>query len=1099
MPTKSKAAKSAVRQGSEMVRSVATVASDASVIMDDTTESMRAKATSGRTWEEYRDVFENVPIGFRQIIKSSNIRILVVDDDPDILNGTAHLLEKVGYIVDKSSNGEEALLSVRRHRPDLLLLDSKLPDVDGLEVCRRIKQDSALAEIFVVLISGVRVASDQQAEALEEGADGYIARPIANRELLARVKSFIDILSLNRTLRHQAAHLQMANRQLQERIIDIECAEKNTKASELRYRRLFESAKDGILILNARTGAIVDVNPFLIDLLGLTRDAFLGKKIWTLGFFKDIVANKAKFAELQTKEYVRYDHLPLETSDGRRIAVEFVSKLYRVNGHKVIQCNIRDITERKLAEMQLRKLSLAVEQNPASIVITDVAGVIEYVNPKFTQLTGYSLAEALGQNPRVLKTGEHPAEYYQLLWQTITAGNQWRGEFHNRKKNGDLYWESASISPIMDASGKITNFVAVKEDITERKRAAEVLLASRQLTEGIINAIPVRVFWKDKNLVYLGCNAVFAHDAGLADPRDIIGKDDYQMVWNEQAELYRADDRQVIESGCAKLLVEEHQTTPSGNTITLLTSKLPLRNGAGEICGVLGIYLDITARLATDERLRKQAALLDVASDAIHVRTLDNTVIFWNTAAEQLYGWSRAEALGRKITELGDVDHVAFEAAHAVLLAQGSWSGELKKISKAGKESSVFCSWTLSRDERGQPKEILAINTDITERLKTERLALRSQRLEALGTLAGGVAHDLNNALAPIMMSVALLQTEYPDGSEILETIQASVQRAADMVRQLLSFAKGAEGQRVVIEPSLLLKEMKGIIKSTFPKNIQVEVRYDNTTLTPVLGDPTQLHQVLLNLCVNARDAMPQGGKLTLEAENRELDAVYAGSMLGAKPGQYVVLRVGDTGTGIPPKTLDRIFEPFFTTKGPDKGTGLGLSTAMGIVKGHGGFLHVYSQPGHGSTFSVYLPADHTGTVAEPMVKPAEEFLGQGETILLVDDEAAVRKIGRAVLEKLNFKPLTAVDGADGLVQAVTHQAELRAVIVDEHMPLMDGLDFVRALRRLLPELPVVVASGRLDEATYEEFKTLGVTLRLDKPFTEAMLADALKNLLAAK
>jgi CheY-like chemotaxis protein len=325
---------------------------------------------------------------------------------------------------------------------------------------------------------------------------------------------------------------------------------------------------------------------------------------------------------------------------------------------------------------------------------------------------------------------------------------------------------------------------------------------------------------------------------------------------------------------------------------------------------------------------------------------------------------------------------------------------------------------------------------------------------------------------------------------------EVSAKHAADMVRQLLTFAKGAEGERVCIQPSHLVREMENLMKGSFPKNLRLLVKSD-PKLPTVLGDATQLHQILLNLCVNARDAMPNGGTLMLEAQRMDVDAAYATSIPDAKPGNYVVLRVRDTGTGIPPEMLHRIFDPFFTTKGPDKGTGLGLSTVMGIVKGHGGFLQVHSQPGQGSTFTVYLPADPAGSDADLVTIAAVEFRGQGETILLVDDELPVRDVARAVLRRLNFKPLTATDGADGLIKAAEHRTVLRAIITDLHMPRMDGLAFVRALRRMMPDIPIVVASGGMEDAVADEFKTLGVTRHLNKPFTEVQLADALKNLLA--
>ncbi len=391
---------------------------------------------------------------------------------------------------------------------------------------------------------------------------------------------------------------------------------------------------------------------------------------------------------------------------------------------------------------------------------------------------------------------------------------------------------------------------------------------------------------------------------------------------------------------------------------------------------------------------------------------------------------------------------------------------------------------------------VVVAHENVTERREAERVALRSQRLEAIGTLASGVAHDLNNALAPIMMGVEILKMQYPDDSQIMEIFQSSAKRGAEMVRQLLTFAKGAEGERVSIQPRHLLTEMQKMMRGSFPKNLQIAFK-GNSKLPTVLGDATQLDQILLNLCINARDAMPHGGTLTLEAQEIDVDATYASGIPDAKAGRYVVIRVRDTGTGIPMEIVDRIFDPFFTTKGPDKGTGLGLSTVMGIVKGHGGFIHVYSQPGHGSTFSVHLPAEETGSEAKPPAVGETPFHGNGETILLVDDETLVREVARSVLRRLNFEPLTATDGADGLIKAAENRSKLRVVITDFHMPHMDGLNFVRALRRMLPTIPIIIASGQLEESVAAEFKTLGVSARLDKPFTEGQLAEALRNLLA--
>ncbi|MEX1165587.1 MAG: response regulator [Hydrogenophaga sp.] len=390
---------------------------------------------------------------------------------------------------------------------------------------------------------------------------------------------------------------------------------------------------------------------------------------------------------------------------------------------------------------------------------------------------------------------------------------------------------------------------------------------------------------------------------------------------------------------------------------------------------------------------------------------------------------------------------------------------------------------------------VVVSHENITALKLIERQQMRSQRLESLGTLAGGVAHDLNNSLAPILMGMGILQDQYPEEDKLITMIHNSAKRGADMVRQLLAFAKGVDGQRVALQPSQLVTELESLMKGSFPKNIEVQVQCE-TNLPMILGDATQLHQILLNLCVNARDAMPHGGTLTVEAKVVEIDAAYTRSVSDAKPGRYISLRVSDTGEGIPPDILDRIFDPFFTTKSQDKGTGLGLSTVLGIVKGHGGFVQVHSTKDKGSTFSVYLPASLGITGSSTQLEASKPFRGQGETILFVDDEPAVREIGQTVLQRLNFTVIVAVDGEDALIKATENRASLKAIITDMHMPHMDGLSFVHAVRRTLPNIPIILASGRIDDAVARDFRALGVDARLDKPFTETQLAEKLRVLL---
>ena len=512
------------------------------------------------------------------------------------------------------------------------------------------------------------------------------------------------------------------------------------------------------------------------------------------------------------------------------------------------------------------------------------------------------------------------------------------------------------------------------------------------------------------------------------------------------------------------------------------------------------------AEEALHEAGRFSQATIDALSTYLCVLDKDGSILATNKAWREC---AEGNPLLPKRVKVGDNylqicnEALKVDASKAVELAAGIRAvidgAKVNFVLEYTCHSPTENHWFIGRVTRfpnvGKVSVVVA-HENITERREAERLALRSQRLEAIGTLASGVAHDINNALAPIMMGVEILKMQHPGDSQILDMFENSAKRGAEMVRQLLTFAKGAEGERVSIQPRHLLGEMQKMMRGSFPKNIQIAFKC-NSILPTVLGDATQLDQILLNLCINARDAMPHGGTLTLEAHEIDVDATYASGIPDAKAGRYVVLRVRDTGTGIPMEIVDRIFDPFFTTKGPDKGTGLGLSTVMGIVKGHGGFIHVYSQPGHGSTFSVHLPAEETGSEAKLPTVGEAPFHGNGETILFVDDEPVVREVARSVLRRLNFEPLTATDGADGLIKAAENRSKLRAVITDFHMPHMNGLNFVRALRRMLPAIPVIVASGQLEEAVAGEFKTLGVSARLDKPFTEGQLAEALKNLLA--
>src|SRR5262245_55839159 len=539
------------------------------------------------------------------------------------------------------------------------------------------------------------------------------------------------------------------------------------------------------------------------------------------------------------------------------------------------------------------------------------------------------------------------------------------------------------------------------------------------------------------------------------------------------------------------------QKRRDGAFVTVLSRWTLQRGGDGRALAILEINHDITARKRAEERVRAQAALLDQAHDAILIRDLDDRLEFWNQSAERLYGWKAAEVLGQSAHEvLYEQRQPELEEARRRVVENGEWTGELRQATRDGRRIVVASRWTLLRDSQGRPRAKLIINTDVTERKKLELQYLRAQRMESLGTLAGGIAHDLNNVLTPILMAVELLKARNldPTSQSMLDLLQVSGQRAADMVRQVLTFSRGLEGTRQVFSLTPLLGEIVKMLQQTFPKSIRVD-RDVAKDLWPISADVTQMHQVVMNLCVNARDAMPQGGRLTLSARNEMLDEHFARINPEARVGPHIVICVEDNGVGIPPHNLERIFDPFFTTKEVGQGTGLGLSTVLGIVKNHGGFVRVYSDLDKGSRFTVYLPAARDAVLPTAAESASRRPRGNGQLILVIDDESSIREIARAILESANYRVITAGDGAEGLALYGQRQAEINAVFVDLMMPVMDGFTTIRALQKINAHVLIIAPSGLMERGKSVEMVG-GIREFLSKPFNAEALLQAVQNVL---
>ncbi|MEO7413262.1 MAG: response regulator [Opitutaceae bacterium] len=578
-------------------------------------------------------------------------------------------------------------------------------------------------------------------------------------------------------------------------------------------------------------------------------------------------------------------------------------------------------------------------------------------------------------------------------------------------------------------------------------------------------------------------------DPGLLTLHDFYPPDVGRRIFEE---IIPAAVRAGTWTGETKLL------TRKGTTIPVSQVMIAHKVGDGQVQYLSTIMRDLTAAKAAESRIREQADLINKARDAIIVSDLGGRVTFWNQGAERITGWTAAEVADRTFGEIFSSNcEVQLAAWHDALDVTEEWRGELRLISKSGRTFVFEGSSTLIRDDRGEPVSRLSILSDTTEQKKLQEQFLRAQRLESIGMLAAGIAHDLNNVLAPILMAAPMLRERAADPSDqrLLETLEKSAERGAGLVRQILAFAQGTDGGRQLVQLKHLVRDISGIIRETFPKGILLQEDLPKAPW-PVNANPTQVHQVLLNLCVNARDAMPQGGELHLRVEQAVLDETAAAALEGGKAGAWVVLHVEDTGTGIPPEVLAHIWEPFFTTKTADKGTGLGLSTVRGIVENHQGFVTLQTAVGRGTTFRVYLPAVEADVKKESGRSPPP-FLqrGTGELILVADDEVHVRDVTAATLARHGYRVLLAGDGTEAVALFAPRSNDISLVITDLGMPDLDGAGFAAIARHLNPRVKILAVSGHSDAGKAKHAESFSDAF-MRKPFKPDALLKRVRTLI---
>jgi PAS domain S-box-containing protein len=881
----------------------------------------------------------------------------------------------------------------------------------------------------------------------------------------------------------------------------LETLRREAERQLARFRALVETAGDAFYVVDpGQDFRLVYINDAGVRHFGRPREELLTLRVWewdpnftaetTRGFWEMVRARGSTIFETTTLD-----------KDGHSRRVEVVASLLRTDDGEFLAGYFRDISVRARTEAELReseeRFHALFEEASDALILVDPADhhFVDCNANAVLLFDAASKAELLATRGPELVMGSLSEEQIRANREQLAATGSWSGLLEYRTLKGRRFWGAAMVRHI--AAGGQTLQILRVTDTTETRRLIELLADTERLARiggWEYHVASERLIWTN------GSYLIHGVEPGTPISREFV-LSLFEPGFRDQ---FEAAAHEGLRTGQPWTI--EARIRPHGREIwiRILGNTEVIDGQPHRLHGTIEDITEARQAAATlrerDERLQEQALLLDEATDAIIVCDAAGLIHVWNHGAERLLGWTREEAIGRHAGTLHFPDHGVFASTLAAARELGMWNGELEYRTRKDTRVLVESRWTLTPGDADHPRTVLTINTDITERKRREATRLRAQRLESIGTLAGGIAHDLNNILAPVVLSsdILRLRAQDPGDLELINAIGTSARRGAEIVRQVLSFARGVEGTHIPINIRHLLPEIRHIVAETFPKNISCRVESPHDLWT-VMGEPTQLHQVLLNLCLNSRDAMPEGGTITLRAANITVDATLAAMVPNARPGPHVRLQVIDTGTGIPGELRERVFEPFFTTKGPGRGSGLGLSTAMAIVRSHRGFITLESESGRGTTIAAHFPAEQpAGAPAEPtaVVAPAEPP-GRGEVILVIDDEASVRSITKQSLESAGYRVLTAEDGARGISLFVQHRDEIALVLTDIMMPVMDGVAVIKALRRIAPAARIVAVSGAADATTVaQNFSPSPAIGFLLKPFNLDSLLRAVHEAL---
>ncbi len=867
-------------------------------------------------------------------------------------------------------------------------------------------------------------------------------------------------------------------------------------ASEVTRRHLLaNTSRDGIVIMNTR-GAVVEANESFARMLGYSMKQLSTMHVWDWDAQMDRaqlerdVANSSKDGEVFETRHRR--------ADGSVMDVQISASGATIEGERLILAICRDITAHKKAEAELIKrehrFRTLFNLAPFGILVTDMDGVILNVNEAFCAIHGVTRDQILHQNTKMFI----PKEFHARRPDDLAALRNGQLLHHQStyvRADGttiSLLVEEIAID-LADGTSGILTFV---DDITIRKQAEEQLRESEERFRSTLDLMADGsvIVGFDERVLY--ANEAIARQVGMTKDA-LIGKQMGDVVPElEGTPLFKLF-RDCLQNRTSARIENKH-ATPEGKPRWYSMTIQPVPEG------FFMLSVDITDQRAAEEHMRLQSTALNAAANAFVITDRRGVIEWANNAFCRASGFGLEEARGKNPRELiksGTQDKEFYRTMWGTILSGNVWRGEIVNRRKDGTIYTEDMTITPVKDGDGQIQHFIAIKQDITAQKQLEEQLLRTQRLESVGRLASGIAHDLNNTLSPILLSPALLREGITDPTllEVVDSIETSATRGASIIRQLLAFSRGLEPKRIPIQLGPIIHDVEKLVAPIFPKTISIKLNIPTEPLW-VTGDATQLHQAITNLCINGRDAMPKGGTLTISLSSSNVDQARAKQYEGVKPGIFATLSVRDTGTGIHPDHLKTIFDPFFTTKGVGEGTGLGLSTVLGIARGHNGFIEVTSAVEQGSEFRVYIPLYLERTNDIPKNISVESSLrGNGETVLVVDDEESIRKLACRILEKNGYRTLEAEHGQAALAVLKSETTPVSVLLTDMLMPVMDGITLIRTLRESGSKIKMIAMSGYLSDLSAIMSGKFAPDAFIPKPFTPKILTQTLRTALAGQ